>query len=137
MTESASACVLTPLHVFRGLPNSQIEGHEFVTYPDDKAYACQCNAWMDERVVHLWIDKILKPYYIDQASPGIVPLILLGSYQHCQHITKSTVSAIEDLGVEVKHIPGGCTSLCQPVDFGVNKPAIQIKNAQTEGGMDD
>jgi hypothetical protein len=77
---------------------------------------------MDERVVHLWIDKILKPYYIDQASPGIVPLILLGSYQHCQHITKSTVSAIEDLGVEVKHIPGGCTSLCQPVDVGVNEP---------------
>jgi hypothetical protein len=29
---------------------------------------------------------------------------------------------IQELGVEVKHIPGGCTSLCQPVDIGFNKP---------------
>jgi hypothetical protein len=35
---------------------------------------------------------------------------------------KSTLNAIEDLGVKVEHIPGGCTSLCQPVDVGVNKP---------------
>jgi hypothetical protein len=35
---------------------------------------------------------------------------------------KSTVNAIGDLGIEVEHIPGGCTSLCQPVDVGVNKP---------------
>ena len=26
------------------------------------------------------------------------------------------------LGVEVKHIPGGCAYLCQPVDGGFNKP---------------
>ena len=32
------------------------------------------------------------------------------------------VNAIQDLGVEVEHIPGGCTSLCQPVDIGINKP---------------
>jgi hypothetical protein len=29
---------------------------------------------------------------------------------------------IQELGVEVQHIPGGCTSLCQPVDVGFNKP---------------
>ncbi|KAI2495445.1 hypothetical protein MHU86_19077 [Fragilaria crotonensis] len=74
---------------------------------------------MDERVMHLWIERILKPY-VDQAPPGIVPLLLLDSYR-C-HMMKSTVNAIEDLGVEVEHIPGGCTSLCQPVDVGVNKP---------------
>ena len=74
---------------------------------------------MDERVMHLWIDKILKPY-IDQAPPGIDPLLLLDSYR--SHMMKSTVNAIEDLGVEVNYIPGGCTSLCQPVDVGVNKP---------------
>jgi hypothetical protein len=27
-----------------------------------------------------------------------------------------------ELGIEVKHIPGRCTSLCQPVDVGFNKP---------------
>ena len=34
----------------------------------------------------------------------------------------SVVTKIHDLGVEVVHIPGGCTSLCQPVDVGINKP---------------
>jgi len=34
----------------------------------------------------------------------------------------SVVTRIQSLGVEVQHIPGGCTSLCQPVDIGVNKP---------------
>ena len=34
----------------------------------------------------------------------------------------SVVMRIQELGIEVKHIPGGCTSLCQPVDVGFNKP---------------
>jgi hypothetical protein len=34
----------------------------------------------------------------------------------------SVVQMIQELGVEVQHIPGGCTSLCQPVDVGFNKP---------------
>jgi hypothetical protein len=34
----------------------------------------------------------------------------------------SVVQAIQEMGVEVVHIPGGCTSLCQPVDIGFNKP---------------
>ncbi len=32
------------------------------------------------------------------------------------------VQKIQELGVEVKHIPGGCDSLCQPIDIGFNKP---------------
>ena len=34
----------------------------------------------------------------------------------------SVVHAIQDLGIEVEHIPGGCTGLVQPLDVGVNKP---------------
>ncbi len=50
----------------------------------------------------------------------IIPLLILDSYR-C-HMMASVVSKIQELGVEVKHIPGGCTSLCQPVDVGFNKP---------------
>ncbi len=32
------------------------------------------------------------------------------------------VQRIQELGMEVKHIPRGCTSLCQPVNVGFNKP---------------
>jgi hypothetical protein len=32
------------------------------------------------------------------------------------------VHRIQEMGVEVIHIPGGCTGLCQSVDVGFNKP---------------
>ena len=34
----------------------------------------------------------------------------------------SVVQLIENAGIQVEHIPGGCTSLCQPIDIGINKP---------------
>ena len=34
----------------------------------------------------------------------------------------SVLTKIQNLGIKVLHIPGGCTSLCQPVDVGFNKP---------------
>jgi hypothetical protein len=61
MTVTASGCVLTPLLVFKESPTGRIQRNEFDTFPADIAYACQGNAWMDEQVMHLWIDRILKP----------------------------------------------------------------------------
>ena len=29
---------------------------------------------------------------------------------------------VKKLGIEVVHIPGECTGLCQPLDVGINKP---------------
>ena len=46
-----------------------------------------------------------------------VPLLLLDSYR-C-HMMASVVMRINELGVEVQQIPGGCTDLCQPVDVGL------------------
>jgi hypothetical protein len=34
----------------------------------------------------------------------------------------TVVQAIEELGYEVMHIPGGCTCVMQPIDVGFNKP---------------
>ena len=75
-------------------------------------YACQDNAWMDERVMLMWVDMVLKPY-VDTAPDDMVPILFLESY--CCHMMNSVVNAIQDLGVEV-------TSLCQLVDIGINKP---------------
>ena len=54
----------------------------------------------------LWVEKVLKPY-IESAPEGIVPLLLLDSY--CCHVMASVVNEIQDLGVEVEHIPSSCT----------------------------
>ena len=119
MTVTASGKVLKPLLVFKGAPNGRIVKNEFPGYTRDVIYACQDNAWMDERVMLMWISKVLEPY-IAMAPEGIVPILFLDSYR-C-HMMASVVTIIQDLGVEVEHIPGGCTPLCQPVDIGVNKP---------------
>ena len=32
------------------------------------------------------------------------------------------MNCIQEMGIEVMHIPAGCTYLCQPIDVGINKP---------------
>lgn len=50
---------------------------------------------------------------------AVIPILFLDLYR--AHMMTSIVEQITALGVEVEHIPGGCT-LCQPIDIGVNKP---------------
>jgi hypothetical protein len=119
MTVTASGKLLTPYLIFKGTPNGRIEKREFPSFSNALLYSVQKAAWMDERCMLLWVEKVLKPY-VDSAPDGIVPLLFLDSYR-C-HMMNTVVHKIQELGVEVEHIPGGCTSLCQPVDIGVNKP---------------
>jgi hypothetical protein len=74
--------------------------------------------WMDEQVMLAWVEEVLAPY-VATAPEDIIPLLVLDSYQ-C-HIMASVVYKIQESGVKVKYIPGGCASLCQPVDVGFNK----------------
>jgi hypothetical protein len=66
-----------------------------------------------------WVEEVLAPY-VAKTPKDIIPLLILDSYR-C-HMMASVVYKIQELGVEVKHIPGGCTSLCQPVDVGFDQP---------------
>jgi hypothetical protein len=132
MTVTASGKVLTPLLVFKGKPGGRIEKREFPTYPSQILYACQDNAWMDEKVMLIWVEKVLKPY-VQDAPEHVVPLLFLDSYR-C-HMMASVVDEIHALGIEVEHIPGGCTYICQPVDVGVNKPFKNRIRAYWEAWM--
>lgn len=119
VTITASGHILPAVTVFKAAKNGRIEKNEFETYPSDHFYAAQKNAWMDEDVMLMWAEKVLKPY-IKTAPDNVIPLLILDSYR-C-HMMSSVVQVIQEMGVEVTHIPGGCTSLCQPVDVGFNKP---------------
>ena len=112
-------CFSLFLVLLLGKLNGKIVQHEFPLYPERMIYACQDNAWMDERVMLMWVEMVLKPY-VDTAPQNVVPLLFLDSYHCC--MMNLVVNAIQELGVEVEHIPGGCTSLSQPVDIGINKP---------------
>ena len=80
--------------------------------------------------MHAWIDLILKPYKdeIDARNPGGQTSILILDAYHVHHMG-SIVNHIQLMGIEVIHIPTGCTYLCQPIDVGINKP---LKNAMHE-----
>ena len=119
VTIAADGTVLPAVVVFKGKPGGRIETKEFSTYPPNNQYHCQDAAWMDETVMLAWVVGPLKAY-VEQAPDGIIPLLILDSYR-C-HMMSSVVHRIQEMGVEVLHIPGGCTSLCQPVDVGFNKP---------------
>ena len=119
MTVTASGEMLQPLIIFKGKPGGRIEKTEFGTYAPNAVYACQDAAWMDERVMRMWVEKVLKPF-VDDVPENITPLLLLDSYR-C-HTMASVKSDIEVLGIEVQIIPGGCTGMCQPVDVGIGKP---------------
>ena len=119
---TANGEMLPPYMVYKGKANGRIN-REFTDdkndYPKDCFYAAQPKAWMDERICLEWAEKVVKPW-AQKAPEGITPLLFLDSYK-C-HLMSSVNTAIEELGVEVEYIPGGCTSLCQPVDVGINKP---------------
>jgi hypothetical protein len=119
VTVTASGKLLKPLVIFKGKPTGRIVNREFPSFEQDMIYVCQKSAWMDERVMLLWVDTVLAPYVATRPD-GVIPIIFLDSYR-C-HMMQSVVQKIQDIGVEVEHIPGGCTCLCQPVDVGVNKP---------------
>ena len=114
---SASGKVVKPLLIFKEKRGGRILTREFPTFSPQIVYACQDNAWMDEKAMLQWVETILTPY----APEDIIPLLLLDSY--CCHMMATVICKIQDLGVEVVHTPGGCTGLTQPVDVRVNKPS--------------
>ena len=57
ITITASGKMLPPLLVFKGAKNGRIVKKEFPTFDKSMYYACQENAWMDERVMLLWVEK--------------------------------------------------------------------------------
>jgi hypothetical protein len=119
VTITADGTLLPSTLVFKGKPDGHIAKKEFSTYPKTHFYKCQEAAWMDEEVMIAWVNKVLAPY-VATAPDHVVPILILDMYR-C-HMMSSVVHMIQELGVEVQHIPGGCTSLCQPVDVGFNKP---------------
>jgi hypothetical protein len=119
VTIAADGTVLPSMVIFKGAATGRIAKKELGTYPITNLYCCQENAWMDKTVMLAWVDEVLAPY-VATTPDHVVPLLILDSYR-C-HMMGSVVQRIQELRVEVQHIPGGCTSLCQPVNVGFNKP---------------
>jgi len=98
--------------------DGRIARTEFSTYPTTHHYHCQDSAWMDERVMLAWVDEVLKPYVAD-APEYVIPILILDSYR-C-HMMALVLTKIQELGIEVKHIPGGCVG----TQIGMNPEPVR------------
>ncbi len=67
----------------------------------------------------LWLEKCLVPWK-NTLPDDVTPLLILDSFR--VDMMAPIVEKIQGLGIEVQHIPGGCTYLCQSIDVGVNRP---------------
>jgi hypothetical protein len=102
-----------------GKPGGCIERSFSATFPAGCVYSVQENAWMDEHLVLEWVRLVLHPW-AENAPHGVRPLLLLDRYR-C-HTMPSVQNAIAACGVDLRHIPAGCTGETQPTDIGINKP---------------
>jgi hypothetical protein len=55
----------------------------------------------------------------NKKGPDVILILILDAYR--VHMMGNIVNWIQSLGIEVVHIPLGCTYLCQPIDIGINK----------------
>ena len=105
-TVSAAGDILRPFLVFKGKCNGRIacdfQNLEKTGYPVDCIYICQEQVWMDEAMMLQLVKEVLEPWS-KNVPDGIVPYLLLECYK-C-HLMSSVAHAIQDLGIEVDHIP--------------------------------
>lgn len=103
-----------PLLIFKGTVK-RISLLERTKYDRRVTVQFQPKAWCDEAVMNVWITVNWKP-----ACSG--PMHLIADVHRAQKTDKILDRLENDCNTEVTFIPGGCTSLLQPLDVVVNKP---------------
>ena len=78
---------------------------EFPTFSNSIIFVVHVNAWKDKKDMLIWVEQILNPY-IAMALCGVAPIKFFDSYM-C-HMMRLVISAVEDLSMEVEHIPWLC-----------------------------
>jgi hypothetical protein len=75
--------------------------------------------------------------YVENVPEGVVPILVCLYPYRCHMIMASVVNRIVYLvGMQVEHIPGECTGMCQPIDVGIGKPLKSKIRHKQVGSMD-
>ncbi len=73
--------------------------------------------WMNAQLLQEWVDEVWKPNIIDEKGY----LMIWDSFASHKD-PKISEYLLEECDTQVVQIPGGCTSVLQPLDIGINKP---------------
>ena len=107
---TASGKVLPTMIIFKG--KRELKD---IKAPPGCIVAVQEKAWVDERIMLRWVEECLIAYTKKDRT-----LLILDAFR-C-HIMDSVKKQIKRANAQLAVIPGGCTSVLQPLDVSVNKP---------------
>jgi hypothetical protein len=112
-----SGVKLKPHVVFKGVRTGRI-AREVQSFPATATYGVNQNAWMAEEDVLSYINTTIRNH-VSTNQNGRSLVIL----DECtSHKTDSVKDAFLQMNCDFIHIPGGQTSILQPMDVSVNKP---------------
>ena len=79
----------------------------------------QNNGWMDTELMVKYIDY-LDDIRIKNGTQRDPAMLVYDSFRG--HLEKSIKEKFHENGIDLAVIPGGLTSICQPLDITINKP---------------
>src|SRR5688572_26518110 len=87
--------------------------------PSEVVVWFQSNGWMDTNLMIKYIDYF-NDLRVKNEIRGDSSMLVYDSFRG--HLEKSVKEKFHESGIHLAVIPGGLTSVCQPLDISVNKP---------------
>ncbi|GBC39391.2 pogo transposable element with KRAB domain [Rhizophagus irregularis DAOM 181602=DAOM 197198] len=101
---------LPPICIFKGKRLGRGE-----QIPSGVVVWFQENGWMDSKLMINYID-----YYFNNNRSRDPTMLVYDSFRG--HLEESVKAKFHDNNIDLAVIPGGLTSICQPLDVAINKP---------------
>lgn len=86
--------------------------------PSDIVVFCQEKGWVDENVLIRWLDEV----WFKRPGALLNKKSLMVWDMFCAHLVNSVKNKLKENCTYQAVIPGGCTSVLQPLDVCLNKP---------------
>ncbi|RQM20154.1 hypothetical protein B5M09_012094 [Aphanomyces astaci] len=115
LTVRADGFKLPLLFIIKGQPGGLLEKTELSSYDPTHVYAVQANAWMDERVWNIYLERLFAQHVQDAS-------VLLVDNLECHVSEGSYDKTAEAMFSVIEPLPQNSTSRCQPLDVGVMGP---------------
>lgn len=102
---------LPPICIFKGKKLTRAEKEKI---PSGVIVWFQKNGWMDVNLMKKYVD------YFNNNRTGSPTMLIYDSFKG--HLEASVKGKFRENNIDLAVIPGGLTSICQPLDVAINKP---------------
>ena len=101
-----------------------------LNFPKEVVVRCQAKGWMDETLVQDWLRTVWSKV---GGLSRRKSMLVWDSFR--AHLSKPVRSTLRSINTECVVIPGGMTSMLQPLDVSINKPFKDRMRAKWQNWM--